>query len=111
MGGGEFNNGLRNAARKELITLTGGDIVLMNELLVLIRKGGEDWFPACSFAGDKDRIRKFFSAVAGIITGGGTITGTMKERFTETAAYFGYSAEEAMGLLPHSTRFRILLET
>ena len=109
-GGGKISNALRNAARKELSALAGGNLVLVNELLVLVRKGDEDWYQECSFRNDEERIREFFSAVARIITAGGTITWAMKERFTGIAAYFGLPADEAMDLIADSTGFRKLWE-
>ena len=98
--------GFRNAIWKELNARAGGNAILENELWVIFRHGGSDWYRTCSFAGGQDKLRAFFSSITEIILGDNKVSDTERARFAEVAQHFGLSADEAIDLLPDSARFR-----
>ena len=92
--------------RQQLRRLSSGSPAVENELLEIFKTRGGDWDQMCLFRRDPARISVFFGVLAEIIAGDAMVSDMEKARFSEVAAYFGYSADEAMGMLHDSGRFR-----
>ena len=97
---------LMYAIRQQLRRLSSGSTALENELLEIFRTGAGNWDQMCLFRRDPGRLSVFFGVLAEIITGDAVVSDDEKARFSEVAAHFGYSADEAMGMLHDSGRFR-----
>ena len=92
--------------RQQLRRLSSGNSAVGNELLQIFLTHSGDWDQMCVFRHDPERIRVFFGVLAEIITGDALVSEEERARFSEVAAHFGYSADEAMNMLHDSGRFR-----
>lgn len=92
--------------RQQLRRLSSGSPAVENELLEIFKTRGGDWDQMCLFRRDPARISVFFGVLAEIITGDALVSDEERGRFSEVAAHFGYSADEAMSMLHDSGRFR-----
>ena len=92
--------------RQQLMRLSSGSPAIVSELLQVFRTRGGDWDQLCLFRRDPERIGVFFGVLAEIITGDALVSDEERGRFSEVAAHFGYSADEAMSMLHDSGRFR-----
>ena len=97
---------LMYAIRQQLRRLSSGNSAVGNELLQIFLTHSGDWDQMCVFRHDPERIRVFFGVLAEIITGDALVSEEERARFSEVAAHFGYSADEAMNMLHDSGRFR-----
>ena len=92
--------------RQQLRRLSSGNSAVGNELLQIFLTHSGDWDQMCVFRHDPERIRVFFGVLAEIITGDALVSEEERARFSEVAAHFGYSADEAMNMLHDCGRFR-----
>ena len=105
-GAEEESPDLEYVIRNELRKLSGGRETLEEELIGIFRTKGGSWAGMCFFGNDPERISVFFSILAEIIIGDAMVSDEEKRRFSEIAEHFGYSAEEALGMLNDCARFR-----
>lgn len=105
-GAEDMSPDLEYVIRNELRKLSGGREILEEELLGIFRTQGDHWEGMCFFGNDPERVSVFFGILAEIIIGDAMVSDEEKQRFAEIAEHFGYSAEEALGMLRDSARFR-----
>ena len=105
-GGEGMNPDLGYAVRSQMRRLSGGSPALESELMSIFDAHRGDWYAMCSFGNDPERLSVFFSILAEIIVGDAVVSDEERSRFSEVAGHFGYSAEEAIGMLRDSARFR-----
>lgn len=90
---------LEYAVRKQLRMLARGDRMLEEELWTVFRTCGRDWRKMCAFGRDPALIERLFTILTEIASSDYVVSADERQSFIEVAAWFGYSAQDAEGIL------------